>query len=178
MRNPQLILAIGRPTALMSLAGCTGEIRYPSYYVLNIPTNVSAVPRSAPILGSVAVREFDTPRFLRGGPIAYRESPEQLGYYEYHRWAVDPRRAVEEVDQDSNVSIEVALSARLISLRTGEVLWEGVASKKAKLDQRSVPGIIAEMSRDVEDAVRGLVSSMQDRVSVASLSLTRSKIEQ
>jgi len=31
---------------------------------------------------------------LRGGPIVYRSSPEQIGYYAYHRWAVDPRNVV------------------------------------------------------------------------------------
>src|SRR5260370_27936262 len=94
MRNPKLTLAAVLATALASLAGCAGKIRYPSYYVLNVPTPASANDRSKPILGSVAVREFSAPEFLREGPIAYRQSPEQLDFYNYHRWAVDPRRAV------------------------------------------------------------------------------------
>jgi cholesterol transport system auxiliary component len=85
---------------------------------------------------------------------------------------------LEEVDQGPNVSIEVGLSARLINLRTGEVLWQGASSKTAKLDQRSVPGIVTEMSREVANIVEGLVSSMQDRVSAASLSLSHSNTEQ
>jgi cholesterol transport system auxiliary component len=210
MRNSKLILTIGLMTALVSLAGCAGKIRYPSYYVLNLPTALPAT-RSAPILGSVAVREFDAPRFLREGPIAYRPSPEQLDFYDYHRWAEDPRRVVtaamvrrmqsrglfqsvdmfdgrgfpeclltgtidhlEEVDQGTNVSIEVTLSARLIQLRTGEVLWQDTSSKTAKLDQRSIPGIVAEMSQDLGSTVERLVSSMQDRLSAASSSLNRS----
>ena len=90
MRNPELILAIG----LMGLAGCAGKIRYPTYYVLNVPAPASTNDRSKPILGSVAVRVFSAPEFLREGPIAYRQSPEQLDFYNYHRWAVDPRRVV------------------------------------------------------------------------------------
>ena len=142
--------------------------------------------RPQPVLGSVAVREFSAPGFLTGGPIAYRQSPEQLDFYDYHRRAVDPRHTVtgaviqqiqsrgvfqsvdlfdgretpdclmtgaidhlEEVDQGSKVTIEVGLSARLINLRTGQVLWQCASSKTAKLDQRSVPGMFAEMCRQV-----------------------------
>jgi ABC-type uncharacterized transport system auxiliary subunit len=213
MRNSKLMLTIGLMTAIVSLAGCAGKIRYPSYYVLNVPS-VPAT-QSAPILGSVAVREFDAPRFLREGPIAYRPSPEQLDFYDYHRWAEDPRRVVtaamvqqirtrgifqsveafdgrasseclltgtverlEEVDRGTNVFIEVALSARLINLRTGEVLWQDTSSQTAKLDQRSVAGIVAEMSQDLGSVVGHLVSSMQDRLTMASSSQSRSNTEQ
>jgi hypothetical protein len=85
---------------------------------------------------------------------------------------------LEEVDQGSNVSIEVSLSARLINVRTGQVLWHGASSKNAKLDQRSVPGIVAEMSREVTDTVEALVSSMQESVSKTSLSLSRANTQQ
>jgi ABC-type uncharacterized transport system auxiliary subunit len=207
-------LAIGLMTAVISLTACAGKIRYPSYYVLNLPAPVSRANPPASILGSVAVREFSAPRFLREGPIAYRESPEQLDFYDYHRWAEDPRRMVtlamvrqmqaqglfrsvdlfdgrgspdclmtgaidhlEEVDQGPQVSIEVALSARLINLRTGEVLWQGASSKNSKLEQRSVPGIVSEMSREVSDMVEGLVSSMQNRVSLVSSSLNSANTE-
>jgi len=214
VRNSKFIPAIGIVTALMSLAGCAGKIRYPSYYVLNVPIPAPPASRPAPILGSVAVRLFDAPSFLRGGPIVYRESPEQLDFYEYHRWAVDPRRAVtsviiqqmqssgvfksvelydgrgtpeclltgtidhlEEVDEGAKISIEVRLSGRLINLRSGEVLWQGALSKEARLDQRSVPGIVTEMSREVGSVVEGLVSSMQEQVAASSAALSRSSKE-
>ncbi len=210
MHNSKLIAAIALMTALVSLCGCAGKIRYPSYYALDLPTPASAANQPAPTHGSAAVRQFDAPRFLRGGPIAYRESPDQLGFYEYHRWAEDPRRAVtaamvremqarglfqsvdvfdgrespeclvtgtlehlEEVDQGANVSIEVGLSAQLINLRTGEVLWRDTSSITTRLDRRSVPGVVAEMSRNLEDAVRHLVSSMQDRLSAGTMSSSR-----
>src|SRR5579864_1275312 len=200
MNKSRLILLVGLVTAVVSLAGCAGKIRYPSYYALDLPAPARAANQSTPTYGSAAVRQFDAPRFLRGGPIAYRQSQDQLGFYEYHRWAEDPRHAVtaamvremqarglfqsvdvfdgrgtpeclitgtlehlEEVDEGANVSIEVRLSAQLLNLRTGEVLWQDTSSKTAKLDRRSVPGIVAEMSRDLEDAVQHLVSSMQDR---------------
>ena len=33
-------------------------------------------------------------RVIRQGRIVYRESPEQVGFYEYHRWAEDPEDSV------------------------------------------------------------------------------------
>jgi uncharacterized lipoprotein YmbA len=78
---------------LAGLTGCAGKIRYPNYYVLNLAAPVPAATLLKP-LGSVAVREFRAPAFLRAGPIVYRKSAEQLDFYDYHRWAVDPRRAV------------------------------------------------------------------------------------
>jgi uncharacterized lipoprotein YmbA len=214
MRNSKPMFAIGLMTALATLAGCAGKIRYPSYYVLNVPAPLSASDQPKLILGSVAVREFSAPAFLRGGPIAYRASLAQVDFYAYHRWAEDPRRVVtaamvremqarrlfqsvdvfdgrgspqclvtgtldhlEEVDEGTNVSIEVSLSAQLINLQTGEVLWQDTASKTARLHQRSLPGIVAEMSRDLADAVQHLVSSMQDRVGAGSASLGGSNEE-
>jgi hypothetical protein len=84
---------------------------------------------------------------------------------------------LEEVDEGAKVSIEVSLSARLVNVRTGEVLWQGAVSKEAKLDERSVPGIVAEMSREVGNVVEGLVSSMQEHVAASSASLGRSSTE-
>jgi ABC-type uncharacterized transport system auxiliary subunit len=40
------------------------------------------------------VREFGSPAYLHQGAIVYRTSPEQVGFYQYHRWAVDPREFV------------------------------------------------------------------------------------
>jgi ABC-type uncharacterized transport system auxiliary subunit len=38
--------------------------------------------------------EFQSPAYLRQGPIIYRRTPEEIGFYEYHRWATDPRLQV------------------------------------------------------------------------------------
>jgi cholesterol transport system auxiliary component len=212
--HSKLQFALGVMTALASLTGCGGKIRYPSYYVLNVPAPPTVNDRSNPVLGSVAVRQFSAPSFLKEGSIVYRPSDEQLEFYNYHRWAEDPRRVatqamareiqarglfksveifdgrdspdylitgtldhLEEIDQRSKVSIEVSLSARLINLRTGEELWRDTSTKTATLDERSVPGIVSELSRDLGSAVASLTSSMQDRLSTAS-SLSSSHTEQ
>jgi uncharacterized lipoprotein YmbA len=194
--------------ALASLVGCGSKTRYPSYYVLNVPAPLPTNAHPKPIFGSVVVREFRAPTFLKEGPIVYRQSPEQIDFYTYHRWVEDPRRVVtaafarrirasglfqtvdlfdghesatclltgtldhlEEVDRGTTVSVEVSISARLLNLRTGEVLWQDTKSKTTQLEQRSMDGIVTQISDNVGDLVEGLVSSMQERVSAEALAL-------
>jgi len=76
---------------IFTLAGCS-RIKYPSYYTLNLPP--APDPPAQEIRTSIAVREFQAPAYLRQGPIVYRNTPEQIGFYEYHRWAADPRKTV------------------------------------------------------------------------------------
>jgi ABC-type uncharacterized transport system auxiliary subunit len=79
-------------TLLPALVGC-GRMRYPAYYTLNLPGPPDpAAPES--VRTSIAVREFQSPGYLRQGPIVYRSTPEEIGFYEYHRWAADPRQLV------------------------------------------------------------------------------------
>jgi ABC-type uncharacterized transport system auxiliary subunit len=80
-----LMLAIGT-----GLTGCGGRLRYPTYYTLNLPAPPDP-PSQDGVRSSIAVREFQAPGYLRQGPIVYRSTPEEIGFYEYHRWAADPR---------------------------------------------------------------------------------------
>jgi len=93
MRGSVAIPALGLIAAVLCLSGCAG-VRYPSYYTLNLAASPPSTTQRAPVPGSVAVREFDAPAFLREGPIVYRETAERLEFYHYHRWAVDPRQTV------------------------------------------------------------------------------------
>jgi ABC-type uncharacterized transport system auxiliary subunit len=75
------------------LTGCGGKMRYPSYYTLNLPAPPDP-PAKENVRTSIAVREFQAPSYLRQGPIVYRSTPEEIGFYEYLRWAADPRTLV------------------------------------------------------------------------------------
>jgi uncharacterized lipoprotein YmbA len=199
--NPKALVVFGLMALPLSLTCCAGKIRYPSYYVLNPSAPQPHTAEPAPLAGSVVVREFAAPDYLRQGPIVYREPGNRLRFYEYNRWAVDPRRAVtdavirdvqsrsifrsvgpydgrgapeyilsgeilhlEEVDDGAGVSIEITLSARLTDANSGNVLWQNTASQTAKLDQRSIPGIVGEMSRDLENTIESLISSMEKQI--------------
>src|SRR6266851_8323491 len=73
--------------------GCLGKVRYPTYYELHLPPPPDPPP-GPQARASVAIREFRSPGYLRQGPLVYRASAEQIGFYDYHRWATDPRQFV------------------------------------------------------------------------------------
>jgi ABC-type uncharacterized transport system auxiliary subunit len=75
--------------ALMILASCGGKVRYPNYYTLNLPAPPDPPPAEN-AHATVAIREFRGPAYLRQGAIVYKASPEQIGFYAYHRWATNP----------------------------------------------------------------------------------------
>ena len=77
-------------TVSIALVGCGGAVKYPNYYTLHVPPPPDP-PVAEGVHTSLAVREFRSPTYLRQGAIVYRTSPEQIGFYNYHRWAVDPR---------------------------------------------------------------------------------------
>jgi len=81
------------------LAGC-GRVRYPASYVLTFPPPAPQAAHSNDALGPLAIREFRCPEYLCEGRIAYRPSPEEVAFYEYHRWAMDPRQAITQYVED------------------------------------------------------------------------------
>jgi len=112
------------------LTGCFSRTRFPAYYTLHVPPAVD-VPNAAAGRPSLAVREFHSPEYLRQGAIVYRTSPEQVGFYQYHRWAVDPREFVTNaiIDRlratgsfaevrayDGRADVDLVLSGRLEKL--------------------------------------------------------------
>jgi len=76
-------------TALVILTSCGGRVRYPNYYTLNLPVPPDPPPAEN-VHAAVAIREFRAPAYLRQGAIVYKPSPEQIGFYAYHRWATNP----------------------------------------------------------------------------------------
>jgi ABC-type uncharacterized transport system auxiliary subunit len=106
MRTNRPVLA-GIVALLMT--GCGGKIRYPSYYTLEIPSPPKPPAGDAIVAATVAVRRFETPPYLRQGRLVYRETPQQIGFYEYRRWASDPAASI------TDAMIDSIRSARLFS---------------------------------------------------------------
>jgi len=86
----RLTAALITLTISMALIGCMSKVKYPAYYTLHLPP-VADPPIAGGNRASLAVREFRSPAYVRQGAIVYRASPEKIGFYDYHRWAVDPR---------------------------------------------------------------------------------------
>ncbi len=182
-------------TLLPALSGC-GRVRYPAYYTLHLPAPPDP-PAAENVRTSIAVREFQSPGYLRQGPIVYRKTPEEIGFYEYHRWAADPRtlltnavvdhlraggqfamvsmydgrpnndyvfsgrlEKLEEVDFEDGVKVEVAMSAQITRLANGATVWSNAVSEVGTVSQRSVPGVVSEMNREMDLAINQLLATV------------------
>jgi ABC-type uncharacterized transport system auxiliary subunit len=121
---------------LVILVGC-GRVRYPEYYTLQLPAPPDP-PASENAHATLAIREFRAPAYLRQGAIVYKPSPEQIGFYAYHRWATNPcefvtNSVIERLrasgefalvkPYDGRSDIEYVLSGRLEKLE--EIDYEG-----------------------------------------------------
>ena len=93
------IAALFAVAVLIVLVGCGGAVKYPNYYTLHVPPPPDP-PVPEGVHASLAIRQFRSPNYLRQGAIVYKTSPEQIGFYEYHRWAVDPREFLTNAVKD------------------------------------------------------------------------------
>ena len=70
---------------------CGGKAPPTNYYVLDVP---APAPASDRLDRTAVLMPLRVGRVVGQGRIVYRESPEQVGFYEYHRWAEDPEDTV------------------------------------------------------------------------------------
>ena len=130
----KLATALALMLALLPvLAGC-GRARYPAYYTLNLPPAPDPTPEEN-VRSSIAVREFQSPSYLRQGPIVYRPRPEEIGFYEYHRWAADPRALVTSAVVDH---LRASGHFSMVSMYTGrpdlDYIFTGKLEKLEEVD--------------------------------------------
>jgi ABC-type uncharacterized transport system auxiliary subunit len=76
-------------STILVLAGCAGKVGRANYYTLNLPAPPDP-PAAENAHTALAIREFTAPTYIRRGAIVYKTSPELVGFYAYHRWAIDP----------------------------------------------------------------------------------------
>ena len=180
--------------------GC-GAVRQPKYYSLALAPQIQVATEHSTLPVTVAVRQFETPAYLRQGRIVYREHPEQLGFYEYQRWAADPGATVtaaivdslqssrlflyagaydgthraaylltgrlerlDEIDYEGNVKVEATVSAQMVDLRTGALVWSGNATNTADVDGHDVYSVVNQMSHAVNLCLEKLVVGMSEVV--------------
>lgn len=128
-----------------------GKVKYPSYYTLALAPALSPAGNGGRKLGVLAVRDFETAPYLRQGRIVYRESPTQVGFYEYHRWITNPGATItaaitdalrasglfSQVDADSSrVRPDCLLTGALE--RLDEIDYGGAVRVEAKLSAQLV----------------------------------------
>jgi uncharacterized lipoprotein YmbA len=71
---------------------------------------------------------------------------------------------LEELDSGGSVSVDVGISASLKNLKTGGIVWSSTSSKTSLVEQRSVPGVVAAMSRNLTEASGQLVASLRSEL--------------
>jgi ABC-type uncharacterized transport system auxiliary subunit len=143
--------------ALVILTGCAGRTRYPSYYTLDVP--VPPDPPAAENAHNVlAVRHFRAPTYLRQGAIVYKTSPEQLGFYAYHRWAIDPRDFVTNAIIDNlRASGAFARVQAYDGSRDVDYVLSGRLEKLEEFDYQGSVKVQVAISAEVADTSTGAV---------------------
>lgn len=187
--------------ALIILSGCGGAVKYPNYYTLHVPSPPDP-PAPENVHASLAIREFRSPVYLRQGAIVYKTSPDQIGFYNYHRWAVDPREFVtnavrdrlrasgnfsqvkvydgrpvdyvlsgriedlDEIDYEGGIKVQVAISAQMVSVRTGATVWTNSVSEVGTVSKRDVPAVVSAMNGAMGQAIEKLLSPAPTATSI------------
>jgi len=65
---------------------------------------------------------------------------------------------LEETDYNGGVKVEVAISAQMVSLSTGAMVWSNSVSEVGQVDKRDVPAVVAEMNRIMDRAIQKLLT--------------------
>ncbi len=74
------------------LSSCGGKILPTNYYILELPAAPRAQVEAFPATAVVA--PFRASQMLTQDRIVYRPAAGEVGFYEYHRWAEDPRQTI------------------------------------------------------------------------------------
>jgi cholesterol transport system auxiliary component len=141
-------------TLLPVLSGC-GRVRYPAYYTLNLPAPPDP-PAAENVRTSIAVREFQSPNYLKQGPVVYRPTPEEIGFYEYHRWAADPRMLVTNAVVDH---LRAGGQFFMVSLYDGrpnnDYVFSGKLEKLEEVDYQAGVKVEVAMSAQITRVATG-----------------------
>lgn len=89
-------LALLTAASLLSLIGC-GATRPSKYYQLTVPGEQTATQNADPAAATLLLGPLLASHLYREDRIVYSANGEQMGTYEYHRWAEPPTEMIEEV---------------------------------------------------------------------------------
>jgi ABC-type uncharacterized transport system auxiliary subunit len=94
MARRALIMAVALAAGLLN--GC-GATRPSKYYQLTVPADAGAVEKPDAVPVTLLLGALTTSHLYREDRIVYGNGPEQLGTYEYQRWAEPPTEMIQEV---------------------------------------------------------------------------------
>ena len=156
MRTKTLLFAAAGALMLL-LAGCGGKILYSHYYTLEIIPPPAAEVHDARFNGTLAVRRFEIAPYLRQGGIAYRQSPEEVEFYDYHRWAASPSETVTSAVIDAfRASGMFSVVKRYDGQNQQDYLLIGRLERLDEIDYGGSVQVLAKVSAELADLHSGI----------------------
>jgi cholesterol transport system auxiliary component len=143
----------------LATGGC-GSVRYPAHYILHFePT--AQVPAPTRDLGTLAIKKLRCPDYLCEGRIVYRPTPEEVGFYQYHRWAVSPGAMIEQylAERVRARSLFVSVSGNESRMATNFVLSGTLEQLEEVDDGRQVAAVCSISAQLVDTRTRAVVWS-------------------
>ncbi len=144
--------------AAVAVAAC-GSVRYPAHYVLDIAPATPAPAPAPDALGPLVVRELRCPPYLCEDRVVYRETPHRVGFYDYHRWAIDPRTALTRLLTDriraSSLFESVAVGG---STARAAYLLRGEIERFEEMDEKTSVHAVCTVSAEIIDVNTGAVT--------------------
>ena len=90
------ILATSFALVIAFLGGC-GAARPSRFYQLTVPSDAASVEKADAVPVTLLLGSLMTTHLYREDRIVYGNGPEELGTYEFQRWAEPPTEMIEEV---------------------------------------------------------------------------------
>jgi ABC-type uncharacterized transport system auxiliary subunit len=95
MRRVNCVVAVA--LGVVGMAGCGGAARPSKYYQLALPPSPPPATGTEAYPVALLVGRLTAPHLYRDDRIVYRTGGEQMGTYEYHRWAEPPTEMLEAI---------------------------------------------------------------------------------
>jgi ABC-type uncharacterized transport system auxiliary subunit len=151
MRPPFLLRLSTVILPLLTFAGC-GHVRYPTNYVLNFPPTPPSLSAPRDVRGALAIQEFQCPQYLCEGRIVYRSTPEEIGFYEFHRWAMNPRDMISQsvADRIRSEGLFESVSPKGTGVEPAYVL-RGAIERLEELDEGRDVRVVCTISAQLLD---------------------------
>jgi ABC-type uncharacterized transport system auxiliary subunit len=140
--------------------GACGSARYPAYYTLHFEPSRQA-PASERGIGTLALKELRCPDYLCEGRIVYRPTPAEVGFYQYHRWAVSPRAMIAHylAERVRARSLFVSVSGDESRMATDFVLIGTLERLEEVNEARQVAAVCSISAQLVDTRTRAVVWS-------------------
>jgi ABC-type uncharacterized transport system auxiliary subunit len=142
------------PLLVGLFAGC-GSVREPAtkYYKLNIPP--APTQAGPPATASLRIESFRTTALLRQDRVVYRPSAEEVGFYEYHRWAEPPNDTVTKAVADHLMRRKVFQSVEISDGgERADYVLRGSIDRLQEVDYMGAVRVQVSISTELEDPVR------------------------